>query len=111
MLGRRTNGGCPILAHFPSRARKGAVLRPSRARKEAVPDAPRDCKGAPHAPHAAPVLTAAEFCERLRATGLWMLPTGHQRIRTVTHLDVSTEAIDLAIEILAQVIKPAPANP
>jgi len=54
--------------------------------------------------------TAAQFCDRLRAAGVWMLPTGPQRIRAVTHLDVSTDDITRASEILAQVTKPAPAT-
>lgn len=41
--------------------------------------------------------SAAEYCQRLHAQGVWVLPTGPQRFRAVTHLDVSREMIDRAI--------------
>jgi threonine aldolase len=41
---------------------------------------------------------AAEFCAKLRALGVWMLPTAPQRIRAVCHLDVDRARIDLAID-------------
>lgn len=43
--------------------------------------------------------SAAEFAERLRAQGVWLLPTGPRRLRAVTHLDVSREQIDRAIGV------------
>lgn len=43
--------------------------------------------------------TAADFCARLRARGVWMLPTAPQRVRAVCHLDVKPEMIDRAIGI------------
>lgn len=45
--------------------------------------------------------TAAAVCERIKAAGVMVLPTGPQRIRAVCHLDVSRAAIDLAIERIA----------
>src|SRR5262245_9200683 len=47
---------------------------------------------APSAP-----MSAAEFCEKLKAEGVWMLPTAPRRVRAVTHLDVSREMIDRAL--------------
>ncbi len=46
--------------------------------------------------------TAKGLCEALRRRGVWMLPTGPQRIRAVTHLDVSADAIERAITILRE---------
>ena len=42
---------------------------------------------------------ADEFCRRLREDGVWVLPVGPQRIRAVTHLDVTSRQIDRAIQI------------
>jgi threonine aldolase len=44
---------------------------------------------------------AKAFCERLRAQGIWMLSTAPQRVRAVTHLDVSAAGIERAIETIA----------
>ena len=44
--------------------------------------------------------TARGFVERLHEAGVWMLPTGPTKVRAVTHLDVSGEQIDRAIEVL-----------
>ncbi len=44
---------------------------------------------------------APALCERLRSRGVWMLPMGPDRVRAVTHLDVSREDIDRAIEVIA----------
>jgi len=44
--------------------------------------------------------TAQEFAQALRGEGVWMLATGPQRVRAVTHLDVSATDIDRAIEVL-----------
>ncbi|MBL8746947.1 MAG: aminotransferase class I/II-fold pyridoxal phosphate-dependent enzyme [Phycisphaerae bacterium] len=41
---------------------------------------------------------AADFCKRMHSRGVWMLPTAPQRFRAVTHMDVSAEQIDRAIE-------------
>ncbi|MEK6797592.1 MAG: GntG family PLP-dependent aldolase [Planctomycetota bacterium] len=49
--------------------------------------------------------TGKEFCDRLRSQGVWMMATGPQRIRAVTHLDVSTAMIDRAIRGLAAVAR------
>ena len=48
---------------------------------------------------------ADDFCQALRAEGVWMLPVGPQRVRAVTHLDVSREGIGKAIEIIARQIR------
>jgi threonine aldolase len=44
--------------------------------------------------------TAAAFCARLRDEGVWMYPIAPQRIRAVTHLDVSREQVQHAAEVL-----------
>jgi threonine aldolase len=44
--------------------------------------------------------TGAEFCQRLRGAGVLALPTAPQRVRMVTHLDVSSAMIERAGEIL-----------
>jgi threonine aldolase len=44
--------------------------------------------------------TAAEFCERLKAQGLLMLPTSPTTVRAVTHLDVNAEDVREAVGIL-----------
>ena len=49
--------------------------------------------------------TAAAFCERLKAKGVWMLPFGPQRVRAVTHMDVSREMIDQACAAIAAAAK------
>ncbi len=41
--------------------------------------------------------TAADFAQRLRAAGIWMIAIGPQRIRAVTHLDVDRAGIDRAV--------------
>ncbi len=43
--------------------------------------------------------TAAAFRDRLHAEGVWVNATAPQRIRAVTHLDVSAECIDRAIAV------------
>ncbi len=53
--------------------------------------------------------TATEFCERLKAAGLWVLPTAAHRIRSVLHLDVSKADVDRAISITAGCLKGAAA--
>ena len=48
--------------------------------------------------------TAKAMCDTLRERGVWMLPTAPQRIRAVTHLDVSGDAIDRAITIIRDAV-------
>ena len=50
--------------------------------------------------------TAAEFTERLERAGVRTLPTAPQRFRAVTHLDVSTDDIERAIEVVANLGRP-----
>lgn len=52
---------------------------------------------------------AAQFCERLKASGLLALPAGPHRVRTVLHLDVSKSDVDRAIAIIAGCAKGAAA--
>ena len=52
--------------------------------------------------------TAKDLCDRLHAVGVWMLPTGPQRIRAVTHLDVSAQDIHRAITRLADTVSSTP---
>jgi threonine aldolase len=47
--------------------------------------------------------TAAAFCARLRDEGVWMMALGPQRIRAVTHLDVSGEQAVHAAKVLHDV--------
>lgn len=47
--------------------------------------------------------TAADFCERLREQGVLMLAVGPQKVRAVTHLDVSADEARRAAEALAAV--------
>ncbi len=42
---------------------------------------------------------AANFAQKLRERDVWLLPTGPQRLRAVTHLDVPAAQIDQAIEV------------
>lgn len=51
--------------------------------------------------------SAAEFAQRLRERDVWMLPTGPQRMRAVTHLDVSSEQIERAIAVFRQLCSAA----
>jgi len=48
--------------------------------------------------------TAKEVCDALREKGVWILPLAPQRLRAVTHLDVSREDIEHAITILRDVL-------
>ncbi|MFQ5806735.1 MAG: low-specificity L-threonine aldolase [Phycisphaerae bacterium] len=52
--------------------------------------------------------SAAEFVQRLRERGVWMLATGPAKIRAVTHLDVSREQIGRAIDVFRELCSPAP---
>ncbi len=47
--------------------------------------------------------TAAAYCTRLKDQGVWMLPFGPQRVRAVTHMDVSRAQIDEACAALSRV--------
>ena len=49
--------------------------------------------------------TAAQFEERIKEQGLLMLATAPQTIRAVTHLDVDSDDVDRAIEILEEVTR------
>ncbi len=50
-------------------------------------------------------LAAEEISERLKQHGVLILPTmGHQRMRAVTHLDVSAADIDTALTAMAKVV-------
>jgi threonine aldolase len=48
--------------------------------------------------------TASEACRRLHEAGVWVLPESAQRIRAVTHLDVTLEQIDRAADIIPEVL-------
>jgi threonine aldolase len=52
--------------------------------------------------------SAAEFCQRLKQAGLLTLPISATTIRAVTHLDVTTEDVRRAGQIVAQVAGEAP---
>jgi len=59
--------------------------------------------------------TAAELCQRLKDRGVLMLPTAPATVRAVTHLDVSEQDVDRAVEVLKQVahsssLRPRPAR-
>jgi threonine aldolase len=47
--------------------------------------------------------TAAAFCARARELGVWMLPTAAQTCRAVTHLDVTSDMIDAAVDALGRI--------
>lgn len=46
--------------------------------------------------------SAGELCATLHAKGVWVIPVGPQRVRAVTHLDVSNEDVDYAIGVLSK---------
>ncbi len=46
--------------------------------------------------------SAPAFAEKLRERGVWMIPTGPDSLRAVTHLDVPTLAVDRAIEVIRE---------
>jgi threonine aldolase len=50
-------------------------------------------------------LSAAEFCEELRQEGVLMLPVSPNRIRAVTHLDVSAADIEDALDRIASAMR------
>jgi len=49
--------------------------------------------------------TAAEFCERLAALGVLMLPLGRYTVRAVTHYGVERADVEHALHIVAQLLK------
>jgi threonine aldolase len=49
--------------------------------------------------------TAKALCDTLHERGVWMLPTGPQRVRAVTHLDVPAAAIERAITIIHDTLR------
>ncbi len=49
--------------------------------------------------------TGKDFADRQRAEGVWMFSTAPQRIRAVTHLDVSADGIDRALKVAAQLAR------
>ncbi len=51
--------------------------------------------------------TAKQVCDRLQAEGVWMIGVSAQRVRAVTHMDVSDAAIDKAIVVLARLFSAA----
>jgi threonine aldolase len=48
--------------------------------------------------------TGAEFCARLRQQGLMVLATAPQKIRMVTHLDVTAADVERALDILGKAV-------
>ena len=48
-------------------------------------------------------LDAASFCEALLEQGVWMFPFSHCHVRAVTHLHISGDDIELALERIARV--------
>ncbi len=53
--------------------------------------------------------SAQDLCDALRERQVWMLAIAPQRVRAVTHLDVSAEDIEHAIEVLNRILKSKPA--
>ena len=54
--------------------------------------------------HGSGASPAQVLCDALHAEGVWMLPVAPRRLRAVTHLDVSREMIDRAIEVMRRVL-------
>lgn len=52
-----------------------------------------------------PAIGAEAFCRELHAAGVWMLSVTAERVRAVTHLDVSRAGIEKAIEIVGRTLK------
>ncbi|MCK4413148.1 MAG: aminotransferase class I/II-fold pyridoxal phosphate-dependent enzyme [Candidatus Eisenbacteria sp.] len=50
------------------------------------------------------IASAADLCAALHEDGIWMLPIARQRVRAVTHLEVSREGIDHAISVLERIL-------
>lgn len=53
---------------------------------------------------ASSALNAAQFCEKMKAAGVLMLPTGPRRVRAVCHLDVTREMITRAVDLIAAAV-------
>jgi threonine aldolase len=51
--------------------------------------------------------TPADFVNRLNERGVWMLAIGPQKVRAVTHLDVSAAQIEQAIRVLRDICRTA----
>ena len=49
--------------------------------------------------------SAQSLCARFKAADVWVLPTGPQRVRAVTHLDVSAADIESAITRIGEVVQ------
>lgn len=49
--------------------------------------------------------TGRDLCDRLRREGVWMMAVSPQRIRAVTHLDVSRDGIDRAVKTMRVLLK------
>lgn len=49
--------------------------------------------------------SGGEFADRLKDAGVWVIATGPQRIRAVTHLDVSSEDVDRAIDLVRRCLE------
>lgn len=49
-------------------------------------------------------LNAAQFCERLRAAGVLMLPMGPQQVRAVCHRDVNSKNIEAALDTTREIV-------
>lgn len=49
--------------------------------------------------------TAKSVCDAVHDKGVWILPVAPQRVRAVTHLDVSREGIDRAVKAVHGVLK------
>jgi threonine aldolase len=48
--------------------------------------------------------SAADVCAKLKAQGVWALPTLPQRIRFVCHLDVTRPMIDRAVDVIGRTL-------
>jgi threonine aldolase len=53
-------------------------------------------------------LKAADFCTALRDAGVAMLPLGTNRVRAVTHLEISSGDIDQALVAVSKVLESTP---
>ncbi len=50
-------------------------------------------------------MSAKELCDKMDSAGVRMLAIGPYRVRAVTHLDVSSNDIDHAIEIIGRIVR------
>ncbi len=51
------------------------------------------------------VTTAADLAARLKDAGIWMLPNTVQKVRAVTHLDVTADQIDQALATIRRIME------